>query len=197
MFTPLEPHNPRGWLCVIASGLGHCLLVYVWISRPPIFVKTSSVAWGQHGRSLNLVYFPRASEPPAQQKRTRLELKSNPKKSERRSDAVPEAARVGAPTGSAFEGRNAGTEAKPAIPVVFPDPQIYPWQLPTGFNGDVVVEITIDQQGKVTETRLLQSLKREIDDEVLAAVRSWRFMPATVDGVAISSRQDVHFHFPS
>ena len=61
----------------------------------------------------------------------------------------------------------------------------------------MVVEVTIDEQGKVTETRLLQSLVREIDDRVIAAVRSWRFQPATVDGVAISSRQDVHFHFPS
>jgi protein TonB len=59
------------------------------------------------------------------------------------------------------------------------------------------VEVTIDEQGAVTETRLLQSLEPGIDERVVATVRNWRFKPATVDGVAISSRQDVHFHYPS
>jgi len=31
----------------------------------------------------------------------------------------------------------------------------------------------------------------------VATLKGWRFKPATVDGIAISSRQDVHFHFPS
>jgi protein TonB len=81
--------------------------------------------------------------------------------------------------------------------VVFPDPPVFPWQVPNGLTGDVIVEVTIDAQGAVTDTRLLQSLKPDIDEKVVATVRNWRFSPATVDGVAISSRQDVHFHFPS
>jgi TonB family protein len=64
-------------------------------------------------------------------------------------------------------------------------------------QGDVIVEVTINEQGSVTETRVLQSLERNIDEKVLTTLRGWRFKPATVDGVAISSRQDVHFHFPS
>jgi len=72
-----------------------------------------------------------------------------------------------------------------------------PWQLAKGLQGDVIVEVTIDEQGSVTETRILQSLQQDIDAKVLATLRNWRFKPATVDGVAISSRQDVHFHFPS
>jgi len=80
---------------------------------------------------------------------------------------------------------------------VFPDPAVFPWQVPNGLTGDVIVEVTIDEQGAVTETKLLQSLKPDIDEKVVATVRNWRFRPATVDGVAISSRQDVHFHYPS
>jgi protein TonB len=80
---------------------------------------------------------------------------------------------------------------------VFPDPEIYSWQLPQGMQGDVIVEVTIDEQGSVTETRVLQSLERGIDEKVIATLKGWRFKPATVDGMAISSRQDVHFHFPS
>jgi protein TonB len=84
----------------------------------------------------------------------------------------------------------------PALPLVFPDPVIYPWQL-ANVRGDVIVEVTIDTQGNVTETRVLQSLQNDIDEKVVATLKGWRFKPATVDGVAISSRQDVHFHFPS
>ena len=173
----------------------HGLLVYLWVMRPPIYVRTSSAAWGQHGQSLALVYFPRSNQAPPRQEKLRVELKH--KKTARASENTIQAARIGSPLGSASNGPRDGLEAKPAIPLVFPDPPVYAWQLPQGFQGDVVVEVTIDEQGKVTDTKLLQSLAQEIDDKVIAVLRNWRFKPATVDGVAISSRQDVHFHFPS
>jgi TonB family protein len=79
---------------------------------------------------------------------------------------------------------------------VFPDPAIYPWQLPKGLQGDVIVEVTIDEQGSVTNTRVLQSLQQDIDEKVIATLRSWRFKPATVDGAAISSRARRTLPFP-
>ena len=97
--------------------------------------------------------------------------------------------------GSLSLGPGSGIEARPAIPLVFPDPAVYPWQL-KGMQGDVIVEVTIDEQGNVTAMKILQSLKQDIDEKVLATLRGWRFRPASMDGVAISSRQDVHFHFP-
>ncbi|HZR66090.1 MAG TPA: TonB family protein [Terriglobales bacterium] len=107
-----------------------------------------------------------------------------------------ESVRAGAPNGSLSNGPAAGVEATPALPMVFPDPEIHPWQL-SGLQGDVIVEVTIDEKGNVTDTKVLQSLKQEIDEKVIATLKGWRFTPAKVDGVAISSRQDVHFHFPS
>ena len=112
------------------------------------------------------------------------------------AEAGVEPARAGTPIGSLYHGPGSGNEARPALPLVFPDPAVYSWQL-GGLQGDVIVEVTIDEQGNVTETRVLQSLQQNIDDKVIATLKSWRFRPATVDGVAISSRQDVHFHFPS
>ena len=61
----------------------------------------------------------------------------------------------------------------------------------------MVVEVTIDENGNVAETKILESLGYGLEDKVLEALRSWHFTPATVNGVAIASRQDVHFHFPS
>jgi TonB family protein len=83
------------------------------------------------------------------------------------------------------------------LPVVFPDPEVPRSQIPAGVEGSVIVEITIDDHGTVVETRIVQSLGYGIEEKVLAALRNWRFTPATLDGVAIPSQQDVYFRFPS
>jgi TonB family protein len=183
------------WL--LTSFLFHCVLLFLLLYRAPIFVKPSSVAWGLHGQSEHLIYFPRAtSEREPDSKPPVLPLKAE-RKVPKKPESMVDSSRAGVPAGSLFQGPAAGTEARPALPIVFPDPEIHSWQLPQGLQGDVIVEVTIDEQGSVTETRVLQSLEHGIDEKVLATVRGWRFKPATVDGVAISSRQDVHFHFPS
>jgi protein TonB len=61
----------------------------------------------------------------------------------------------------------------------------------------VIVEITIDVEGNVSETKLLQGVGHGIDEKVIAAARAWHFHPATRNGVAVLSKQDYRFHFPS
>jgi TonB family protein len=196
MFDLAKRRNARRNTALFASFLIHGIVLYCWLDRAPRFVEPSTVAWGRHGSSDKLVYFPNAElESPAEKMQLHLERKhKRPKQAP--PNPVP-SLRAGLPTGSSFNGAIRGTEAMPAIPLVFPDPTIYPWQLGNGFEGDVVVEVTIDERGNVTGTRLLESLEQGIDQTVIAAVRQWRFRPATVDGRAITSRQDVHFHFPS
>ena len=96
-----------------------------------------------------------------------------------------------------YAGALSGHDVRPALPEVFPDPQVARAELPAGLEGDVVVEVTIDSSGMVISTKLLQGLHPPIEEKVLATVQQWRFKPATRDGVPIPSRQDVHFHFPS
>jgi len=189
-------NNPRK-VTILVSFVAHCLVVYLWLNRAPIFVQPSSVAWGAYGNSENIIYFPRVTEPETSAKKLHFRAKSKHKPLVEAPQQAIESARAGAPEGSLFHGPVTGIEASPALPLIFPDPSIYPWQLPKGLQGDVIVEVTIDEHGNVTETRVVQSLQPEIDDKVIATLRNWRFKPAKVDGVAISSRQDVHFHFPS
>jgi TonB family protein len=199
MFEVPKSRSLKRNASVLASFLIQSLLVYVWIARPPLFVKPSSMAWGMHGRSEKITYFPQTTESSLTSKKPLIQLKAPdkpPKESPKKKEEI-ESARAGVPDGSLSQGPDSGSEAKPALPVVFPDPAVFPWQLPKGLQGDVIVEVTIDAQGSVTETRVLQSLKEDIDEKVIATLRNWRFRPATVDGVAIRSRQDVHFHFPS
>jgi TonB family protein len=194
MFSFPQPGSRRWRASLLASLLIHCAVLYVWLHRTPVFVKPSSVALGQHGLTEDVTYFPSAQQLKAVVKK-KSPLRFNAKPVLAVEKPQPTTARAGTEFGAV--GSTQGTEARPALPLVFPDPAIFPWQVPNGLTGDVIVEVTIDAQGAVTDTRLLQSLKPDIDEKVVATVRNWRFSPATVDGVAISSRQDVHFHYPS
>jgi TonB family protein len=196
MFQIPQPKNSRKRMALAVSLIAHCLVVYFWLNRAPMFVQPSSVAWGIHGNSANLIYFPRVAEPTNTAKKVRFRPQTKQKPVIQTPPPV-ESARAGSPEGSLAQGPVTGVEASPALPLVFPDPSIFPWQLPKGLQGDVIVEVTIDEHGTVTETKVVQSLQSDIDEKVIATLKNWRFRPASVDGVAISSRQDVHFHFPS
>jgi len=196
MFDFARRRNTRLTRALFASFVIHVVVLYCWLYRAPRVIAPSTVAWGRHGQSDNLVYFPpRELEISAKKNQLQLRTKRKPPK-EAPQYPVPSPP-PGSPMASGFHGSMQGTEAIPAIPLVFPDPTFYPWELRQGIQGDVVVEVTIDETGNVTGTRLLESLEQGIDRKVVAAVSAWRFRPATVDGIAVSSRQDVHFHFPS
>lgn len=196
MFEVRQPRSARRSLALVVSFFAHAAIIFIAVHREPIFVKPSSTAWGRHGADEALVYIaPRLES--ASKQHPKLELNRRNKKQPKPVPPPPvESARAGTPNGSLFHGPASGVEATPAIPLAFPDPEIYPWQL-SGVQGDVIVEVTIDEKGVVSDTRVLQSLKREIDDKCIATLKNWRFRPAMLDGVAIASRQDVHFHFPS
>jgi periplasmic protein TonB len=87
-----------------------------------------------------------------------------------------------------------GDEVRPALPVTTVDPVVYPWELPDA-EGNVVVEITIDDQGNIISKNLIHSMGPKLDERFLAALDKWRFQPATRNGVAIASKQDAIFHF--
>jgi TonB family protein len=65
-----------------------------------------------------------------------------------------------------------------------------------GIEGDIIVEITIDEAGNIVQKVVLHSLGPAVDDRVLAALEKWHFAPASKNGVPIPSKQDVYYHFP-
>src|SRR5262245_39838423 len=48
--------------------------------------------------------------------------------------------------------------------------------------GVVIVEVVIDEQGNVTNTRVLKSLPMGLDQKAVEAVETWKFKPATYAG---------------
>jgi len=209
-----QPARRRRWSFSIGVSSAIHLLVVIALCWPagPIFVKPAFIAHGQDGSSTPasvVLYVPAdleiatASKPPLLSLPVPARKKPQKTKVSKRSNVIEEADKTSNPTeagsenGSAYDGLASGDEVKPALPVAFQDLKIPRSELPSGIQGDVIVEITIDAQGVVVEERLLQGLGHGVDDRVIAVLRDWRFHPATRNGVAISSKHDVHFHFPS
>jgi periplasmic protein TonB len=89
----------------------------------------------------------------------------------------------------------ADDEIRIALPINSSDPVVESGEL-GGRQGDVIVEITIDDKGNIIAKQVIQSFSPAIDNKVMAALETWRFTPATRNGQPIASKQDVHYHFP-
>ena len=83
------------------------------------------------------------------------------------ADAPEQTARGGSPFGHVPGSPLTGDEVVPAFPDVYPDPPVSRGDLPSGVQGDVIVEVTIDPQGNVVETKLLQGIGYGIEQKVL------------------------------
>jgi protein TonB len=67
--------------------------------------------------------------------------------------------------------------------------------LPHGTRGDVVINVVIDEEGKVVETQVDQGLGHGLDEAVMAVLQTWTFYPATKAGKPVASAQQLLFHF--
>jgi TonB family protein len=182
------------------------------------------LAYGDGAHTYKLIYFPPAANRDAPPDAAKLLFprtgkkhahplplpKSQPPKPEPQpvgananANAVAEAeasdhnSHAGSPLGTMIDGPITGHEVHVAYPTVYPDPPVDRAELPRDLVGDVVIEVTIDSQGTVVETKIVQSIGHGIDEKIAATLRRWHYQPATLDGTPVASRHDVHFHFPS
>lgn len=202
------------------SVIVHCaFLAWLLHSPKPIFVAPISAARGQGGTRVTRIYWPgrphdsgpgapELAAPVSLQQRNslaRLEWAQPPRPGKGRATPPADVAQnadarenqngvsAGSPFASHAEGPLAGADVRPALPIRGSDPQVFPGELSE--EGDVIVEITIDEAGNIVEKKVLHSMSPAIDEKVLLALESWHFHPATRDGIPIPSKQDVHYHF--
>ena len=198
-----------------ASLFVHVMFLGILLYRPAaVFVIPSDVQLGipHSSGTQSIVYLAPVGpeQPRTTPEESRLTLRAaiakphkpkvQPKREEpaaTAADALEETARRGSPFGRVPGSPLALNEVIPAFPVVYPDPPVSRDDLPSGVQGDVVVEVTIDTQGNVVDTKLLQGIGYGIEQKVLSVLQRWRFHPATRDGMTIASQHIVHFHYPS
>jgi protein TonB len=101
------------------------------------------------------------------------------------------------PNPSAAQGGDARGSGNVTVALAqfFPNPKPDLTVLPHGTRGDVIVDVTIDEQGKIVESQVAQSMGSTIDQTVLATIQTWTFKPATKDGVPVPSQQELLFHY--
>jgi TonB family protein len=64
-----------------------------------------------------------------------------------------------------------------------------------GVEGDVVLEIVVRHDGTVGNVRLVGRLGAGLDERAIAAVRQWRFKPATLRGTPVDVEVEVAVEF--
>ncbi len=106
--------------------------------------------------------------------------------------SVPASATPDASSGSDSWGSGS---VEIALTTYSPSPKPDLSVLPHGVQGDVVVDVTIDPNGKVANLAVLHTLGYGIESSVIGTLKSWTFRPATKDGTPIASVQELHFHF--
>lgn len=197
----------------LASLVIHLLAIAALVYRPaPRFLTASPSLRGNGGRGsvialatpgVNALHAPPRVEPEEPRRLTppRKSRAARPAPSPARAVASdPKSLLPGMPgfvLGSLTDGFASDHDVRAAISIVAPDPPIVRARLPEWIRGDVIVEVTIDEKGNVIATRVLQTVGFGLDQVIVETLRQWRYVPARVDGVAVASREDVHFHFPS
>jgi TonB family protein len=210
----------RRYRTVGVSVAAHLAVLAVLVFHNPrvIDLSPARLAYGDGTHTYKLVYLPAAANnddtPPDAAKllfpprMSKPRPRSEPPKPAPEPQQVPEIAdaeagdhnsRAGSPLGTItmIDGPITGHEVHVAYPVVYPDPPVERAELPRDLQGDVVIEVTIDSQGNVVETKIVQAIGHGIDEKIEATLRRWHYQPATLDGTPVASRHDVHFHFPS
>ena len=75
-------------------------------------------------------------------------------------------------------------------------PPRYPYPArQTAQTGNVVVEFTVDESGRVISPRVIDSTNRAFDDAALQGVANWRFEPGKREGRVVRFRMIVPIHF--
>ncbi len=62
-------------------------------------------------------------------------------------------------------------------------------------QGTVLLGVLVDAQGNVSDVRLLKPLSKGLDEKAIETVRTWKFRPATREGVAVPVRFKIEVAF--
>ena len=184
MFTELPLPDRKRWdLARLASFAAHVVVLLVLMHHSkPVFVMPSDVQLGTPGSSGTIVYLaptgPEHKQTPAEKPKLQFNASVRPKviphqtapdvyenESGVESSKLDATAQAGSIYGTRVPGAPlTGHEIIPALPQVFPDPAVSRADLPPGVQGDVVVEVTIDEQGNVVELKLIRGIGYGIEE---------------------------------
>jgi TonB family protein len=88
-----------------------------------------------------------------------------------------------------------GSDVTPPKPIYNPDPKYVDKARREKINGVVLVAMTVTAEGRVRDVKVIKGLDPALDKQAIAAIRTWKFEPATKDGkpVAVHLKTEVDF----
>lgn len=81
------------------------------------------------------------------------------------------------------------------IPIYEPDPPYSEEARKAKYSGTVVLSIIVDALGSVHDAQVVKALGLGLDEKALETVRTWKFKPATKNGVPVNVRVMVEVTF--
>lgn len=197
------PVRSRG--AILISAGAHLLVLGVLIHSRP-WTAPIRYPGTEHGHNIVLTYLPgRAPAPsvapapktPPLAAKAKLNLPA-PQKTEPRPEST--SPNINSPVSDhpdSASGADALGSGNINIALVkyFPSPKPDLAPMTPGTKGDVILDITIDENGKVSDLKLVQGIEHTIDESVIATIRQWTFNPANRDGHPVASEQELHFHY--
>ncbi len=203
MFAPLDQR--RNYLQrTFWSILVHAAILALIVHSSHLVRFRASLPGTPHGARIELSYLPwgapvptlpvRRKQPAAIEK-PRL---SAPLQPEPTPEPLLQQPRSTAQSGRTTDASNdalGSDDIRIALTTFSPSPKPDLTHLPHGAQGEVVLDVTIDPTGQVADLEILQALGYGIDGAVADTVRTWKFTPATKDGVPVASVQELHFHY--
>jgi len=181
------------------------LLIFGVIHRSKGWVAPYRLPGTQHGTNFVVSYSPdRAparSAPskakPDQEKVTPKSLLPTPVVKASKPSTAPTSNAPASPNPNSTNGHDAlGTgNITLALGSYFPPPHPDLSVLPHGTKGDVILDVVIGTDGKISELKKTSGIGYGIDELVIATVQQWVFHPALQDGHPVASEQELHFHY--
>ena len=189
---------------IATSAIAHTLLLAAILYHGPTRIAPVTLPGTEHGHNLLLTYLPGTEAAQT----TVANSKTKPKQVEpdpthatppQKTNAVVAPKQYS--TDTAQTNSTAGNDARGSGNIdiaqvsYFPRPQPSLAALPRGTKGDVILDVIIDETGKISDLKLTSGLGYGIDEVVIATVQQWTFRPATQNGHPVASEQELHFHY--
>jgi protein TonB len=202
-FKAVFRNDDRSWLTPSSIAF-HAALIVLFVHTRPAFIAPVRLPGTMQGSHIVLTYAPGRS--PAQQNMT----VKNPHVAKAKAIVIKkkqiaadqQTASLNTPTppvkdSDATPGNDAlGTgDVNIALLANFPTPKPDLSQLPHGTKGDVILDIVIDETGKIVQMTIARGLGHGVDESVIATVHQWTFHPATRNGKPVASEQELLFHY--
>jgi protein TonB len=184
----LWPESLEGKVAVSAAV--HVVVLFLAFNSWWLFAHRLKTAGTAHGSQVVVMYNPVGQAKPAQ---TVARSSAAPKHVQHKLVLRQVSTEIVAPSASTHT--DALGQSSVSITYIQPFPNQRPDLSHAGATGDVVVDIQIDDRGRIAQLHKRRGMGDAIDEMVIATVEQWLFRPAVQDGKPITSDQELHFHY--